>query len=163
MPYLDPSSVVQRFSDTLLSEIRPAIPDDDALVRAQAGSMASTLRFLATQLEREEAAVEVQQDVLLTALSETEDTLAAIDPDEGADKVQEAIVAARADVDAASDAPHAETEMVLLEAAESVLAAIDASLDGEDARRCRTPMYRFLDVRLAEHHAVLGREANENE
>lgn len=162
MPYLDPATVLERFSGTLLSEIRPTIPDDEELVRAQAGSMASTLRFLAAEIEREERALASQHEALLAALSDTDAAVEAVDTD-GADRVAEAVASARASVEDAEDEERAAREGALLSAADDVLAAIDAALDGDDARRCRTPVYRFLDRRLEAHHAILGREGSDDE
>lgn len=159
MPYLNPSTVLERFSGTILSDVRPTIPEDEELVRAQAGSMASTLRFLAAELEREEQALVDQRVELLAALDDLAVLLDALDED-GAAAVARTVESAQADVEAAADEKRAARERALLVAADDVLASIDDALEGEVARRCRTPLYRFLDRRLAAHHAILGREAD---
>jgi hypothetical protein len=162
MPYLDPAAVLERFSGTLLGEVRPAIPDDEAVVRAQTGSMASTLRFLARELERDQASLAAQQEALLTALDDTERALAAIDDGE-TEPVTDAIESARGTVAGAADDDRETREAVILTAADDVLAAIDGALAGDDACRCRTPMYDFLDRRIQAHHAILGREGADDE
>lgn len=150
MPYLRPETVLEEFSGFTLSTVRPAIREDEEFVRGQAGSMASTLRFLADELEAREAMVDEQERALREALETVADTT----PDAA---VAEAVTAAVADLD---DAPGGvrEREGVLLEAADDVLAAIDTHLEGERAREARRPLYDFLDARTEGQLRMLGRE-----
>lgn len=150
MPYLRPETVLEEFSGFTLSTVRPAVREDEEFVRGQTGSMASTLRFLAGELEAREAMVEEQERALREALERVAEQTADT-------PVREAVEAAVADLD---DLPGSarEREGVLLEAAEGVLAAIDTHLDGETARLARQPMYEFLDTRTAGQLRVLGRE-----
>lgn len=155
MPYLRPETVLEEFSGFTLSTVRPAIAEDEEFVRGQTGSMASTLRFLADELEAREAMVDEQERALREALDvvteRTADTPAA-----------EAVEAAVADVD---DAPGGvrEREGVLLEAADDVLAAVDTHLEGDAARRARRPVYDFLDTRTEGQLRMLGREPESEE
>jgi hypothetical protein len=155
MPYLRPETVLEEFSGFTLSTVRPAIAEDEEFVRGQTGSMASTLRFLASELEAREAMVDEQERALREALDvvteRTADTPAA-----------EAVEAAVADVDAAPDGVR-EREGVLLEAADDVLAAVDTHLEGDAARRARRPVYDFLDTRTEGQLRMLGREPESEE
>lgn len=156
VPYLSPADVLRRFSRFSLSTVRPAIPEDERFVRGQVGSMASTLRFLAGELEGRERAVTEQERALRAAL----DDVAGVVDDDGS--VGSAVVDARErldDGDGGDDAARTATERerTLLAAADDVLASIDEELDDEAARAARRPLYRFLDVRLEAQHRMLGR------
>lgn len=153
MPYLRPETVLEEFSGFTLSTVRPAIREDEEFVRGQTGSMASTLRFLAGELEAREAMVDEQERALREALDAVAERTADT-------PVAEAVEAAVTDVD---DAPGGvrEREGALLEAADDVLASVDTHLDGEHAREARQPMYDFLDTRTAGQLRMLGRESEE--
>ena len=155
VPYLSPADVLRRFSRFSLSTVRPAVPEDERFVRGQVGSMASTLRFLAGELEGRERAVAEQERALRAAL----DDVAEVVDDDGS--VGSAVVDARErlDDDGGDDAARTATERerTLLAAADDVLASIDEELDDEAARAARRPLYRFLDVRLEAQHRMLGR------
>lgn len=152
MPYLEPEDVLREFSRYALEDVRPALKEDEQFMRGQVGSMASTLRFLAGELEGMEDAVDRQRRSLADALRETETRVS--DP-----QVREAVVGARERVeDAGHDARDA--ERVLLDAANDALAAIDA-LDENAARRARAPVYDFLDARLEMQHRLLGRPTDD--
>ena len=155
MPYLRPETVLEEFSGFTLSTVRPAIRANEEFVRGQTGSMASTLRFLADELEAREAMVDEQEGALREALDGVRERTADT-------PVAEAVEAAVADLD---DAPGGvrEREGALLEATEDVLAAIDAHLDGETARQARRPVYEFLDTRIGGQLRMLGREPGEGE
>lgn len=155
MPYLRPETVLEEFSGFTLSTVRPAIRADEEFVRGQTGSMASTLRFLAGELEAREAMVDEQERVFREALGAVADLTA----DQG---VAAAVDAAAADLDGAPDTVR-EREEALLEAANDVLAAIDTHLDGEAARRTRRPVYDFLDTRTEGQLRMLGRDSPEAE
>lgn len=151
MPYLEPASVLREFSGFAATEIRPALADDEEFMRGQVGSMASTLRFLADEIEGFDAAVGAQRASLLDAL---EESLAAVDDPE----VEATLSSARDRVRAADGRPR-EVERTLLEAAEDALEAVDA-LDERDAAAARAPLYEFLDARLAAQLELLGRPAD---
>lgn len=152
MPYLEPADVLREFSRYALEEIRPALKEDEQFMRGQVGSMASTLRFLAGELDAMDEAVASQRQSLESALAEAEDRVS--DPE-----VREAVVAARERVEGAG-ADARETERVLLDAANDALAAID-DLDDEAARAARAPVYDFLDTRLETQLHLLGRPADD--
>lgn len=152
MPYLEPEDVLREFSRYALEDIRPALKEDEQFMRGQVGSMASTLRFLAGELEGMDDAVASQRQSLVDALAETETRVSD-------QQVREAVVDARERVEAAGSDPR-ETERVLLDAANDALAAVD-DLDDEDARRARAPIYDFLDTRLEAQLQLLGRRADD--
>lgn len=155
MPYLSPADVLRRFSRFTLSTVRPAVSDDEAFVRGQVGSMASTLRFLAGELEGRERAVAEQERALREALREVADVV----EDDG--PVAATAVGARERLDAAGDDTTAhEREQALLAAADDVLACIDGTLDDEAARAARRPLYGFLDTRLEAQLRMLGRRTD---
>lgn len=148
VPYLDPSRVLREFSRYATSEIRPAVADDEAFVRGQVGSMASTLRFLAGELDGMDAAVATQRESLLEALAAAQEPVE--DPE-----VTETLVRATERVANADGSPR-DVEAVLLEVADDALAAVDA-LDDETAREARSPLYEFLETRLDAQLRLLGR------
>lgn len=148
MPYLDPSHVLREFSRYAASQIRPAVADDEAFVRGQVGSMASTLRFLASELEGTDAAVATQRESLLQGLA------AAQEPVEDPQVID--TLATASDLVSDADGSPREVEDVLLEAADDALTAVD-ELDDETAREARSPLYEFLETRLDAQLRVLGR------
>lgn len=152
MPYLEPEDVLREFSRYTLEEVRPALKEDEQFMRGQVGSMASTLRFLAGELDGMDDAVAQQRQSLETALAMAEDEV----PD---GRVAATVANARERVaDTSSDAR--DTERVLLDAANEALAAID-ELDEEAARCARKPIYEFLDTRLETQLRLLGRPADD--
>lgn len=148
MPYLEPERVLREFSRYALSEVRPALADDEQFVRGQVGSMASTLRFLAGELEGVDDAVDAQRIALEAALAEA----GAVVTDDDA----EATIADARDRIAAAEGRPRDVERTLLDAADDALAAL-ADLSDDDAREARTSLYRFLDARLEAQHRLLGR------
>ncbi len=155
MPYLDPSTVLQRFSRFAISELRPVVPDDDQFVAAQVGSMASTLQFLSGELAGTDAAVDRQAAALDAAIPAIETVLD--DRDLQAPAVRDAL--GDASEATATDGDRRARETACLEATDEVLAAIDADLEGPDARAARRPLYDVLDARLDAQHAMMGRES----
>lgn len=148
MPYLDPDAVLRRFSTYALEEIRPALRDDEEFMRGQVGSMASTLRFLATELDGIDDAIAAQRCRLLEALDEAQAIVD--DPD-----VREDLSTAAEHVTEAGDSPR-EIERSLLTAADDALAAVD-TLPEPTAREARRPLYGFLDARVEAQLRLLGR------
>lgn len=152
MPYLAPEQVLREFSRYALAEIRPALADDEEFIRGQVGSLASTLRFLAAELEGFERAVETQRTSLLEALDEA---AAAV-----SDETVEAAIADARDRVAGADGTPREIEATVLAAADEVLAAID-ELPDDAARPAREPLYTFLDARVTAQLELLGRPADD--
>jgi hypothetical protein len=152
MPYLEPEQVLREFSRYTIEEVRPALADDEEFMRGQVGSMASTLRFLAGELEGMDAAVDGQRESLLDALDRAE---SAVEDD----AVLETLRDARSRVEAADDDAR-DAERVLLAAAEDALSAVD-DLDEEAAREARRPLYDFLDTRLEAQLGLLGRRPDD--
>jgi len=153
MPYLKPEETMRQFSKFVLEEVRPRIEDE--FVRAQLGSMSSTLRFMSGEIQGMDEAVEAQRRTFVSSLDGVE---AALDGSEAeTDRVLEAVEDARERVDANADADTRETEKALLAACEDVLQTIDDELDGDDARSARRPLYDFLDVRVESQLRMCGR------
>lgn len=151
MPYLEPELVLDGFAQFAIEEVRPALKEDEAFMRGQVGSMASTLRFLASELEGREDAVAAQRSALEESLAEARDAVA--DP-----SVREVLIDALDRVTGASGSPR-EVESLLLEVAEEVFETVE-SLDGPAAREARAPLYRFLDERLEAQLGLLGRSTD---
>lgn len=158
MPYLDPSHVLREFSSFAREEIRPALADDERFVAAQVGSMASTLQYLAAELDAGGEAVATQREALGDALDDAADVLRNADAD-GAEAAFAAVTDAQQRVaELGDDTREAEDE--LLDAADEALAAIDG-LEDETAKAARRPLYAFLDARLETHLRMLGREPDD--
>jgi hypothetical protein len=151
MPYLEPEHVLRELSSYAAREIRPAIAEDEAFMRGQVGSMASTLRFLAGELEGMDSAVAAQRASLLDALEEA----AAVADDPAAGELADL----RETVESADGDPRA-VEATVLGAAEEALALVD-DLDESVAREARDPLYAFLDDRLSAQLRLLGRPAGD--
>ncbi len=151
MPYLDPAVILREFSSFAATEIRPALADGEEFMHGQVGSMASTLRFLADELEGFDAAVATQREALLDALETTRATID--DP-----AVAETVTAVESRVRAA-DGNARGVEQTVLEGADEALAAVDA-LDDAAAREARAPLYEFIDERLEAQLTLLGRPAD---
>lgn len=148
MPYLEPAQILREFSSYAATEIRPAIADDEEFMRGQVGSLASTLRFVAGELEGMDQAVAAQRASLLEALAETIDVVE--DPE-----TVERLDSLRGDIEDATDDPR-EIEEIVLAAADEALALVD-DLDEPIAREARNPLYEFLDDRLEAQLRLLGR------
>lgn len=148
MPYLEPERVLREFSRYALAEIRPALADDEQFIRGQVGSMASTLRFLAGELEGIDAGVDSQRDALEAALADATEIVNDAEVEVTLTRTHEEV--------ATADGSPREMERTLLDAADEALTAIDG-LPPEEAREARRPLYTFLDARLAAQHRLLGR------
>lgn len=148
MPYLQPERVLEEFARFAVEDVRPALRDDETFVRGQVGSMASTMRFLATELVEVDDAVATQRASLLAALADAEE--AVDDP-----TAREALVEVHRRVEESSGSPRA-VERLLLSAADEAFEAVDA-LDEPTARSARAPLYRFLDARIDAQLGLLGR------
>jgi len=149
MSYLKPEKTARRFSKFVLEEVRPRVEDE--FVRAQLGSMASTLRFMSGEIQGMDEAVEAQRGTFAAALDGVE---AAVGENE--EKVLESVEDARESVD--EDVGTRELEESLLVACENILQAIDDELEGDEARRARGPLYDFLDVRIESQLRMCGRK-----
>lgn len=154
MPYLRPEDLLRRFSRFTREEVRPAVREDERFVRAQVGSMASTLRFLSGELAGMEEAVDAQHAALADALETAGGRLDDVD---GGDAVEDAIAEARESLASPPDDVR-DHEAALLSACNRALDAIDGDLDGRAARRVREPLYGFLDTRLDRQLGMLGRD-----
>lgn len=72
MPYLRPDDVLSRFADFARDDVREALPAEEAFVRAQVGSAASTLEFVAGELAGASPALDDQEAEFLGVLDDVE-------------------------------------------------------------------------------------------
>jgi hypothetical protein len=157
MPYLKPEDALARISGFTRDELRPGIAEDREFLRDQAGSMSSTLRFLAREIEMREDVVQEQAETLEASLIMARKELADID---GADAVRAAVDDALAVVQSLETLDTYECERAILNACNDVLAVIQSDLMGDDARRVRRPLYDFIDTRLQLQLEILGQSSN---
>jgi hypothetical protein len=157
MPYLKPEDALARISGFTRDELRPGIAEDREFLRDQAGSMSSTLRFLAREIEMREDVVREQAETLEASLIMARKELADID---GADAVRAAVDDALAVVQSLETLDIYERERAILDACNDVLAVIQSELIGDDARRVRRPLYDFIDTRLQLQLEILGQSSN---
>lgn len=158
MLYLDPEDVLERLSKFAIEEVRPAIRDDERFVKAQVGSMASTLRFLSGELAALERSMGRQEQSFREALADVD---ARIDKqDRDLERIRNAISDSRAELATAENS--LEREEIILEDADDILSLIDANVD-DHATACtlREPFYGFLDTRVNAQLQMLGRDAGE--
>lgn len=155
MPYLEPEHVLQQFASYLNEDVRNAIEDDQKFVRAQVGSMSSSLNFLSRELGGMHVALKTQQRRLHCSLDDIEDGLS---EDESGAAVADAITAARADIERADATNAREFEQELTTAAIAVFKAVNEELDDADAQQARQPLYDFLDTRVQTQLDLLGRK-----
>jgi hypothetical protein len=151
MPYLQPEVILGRFAQFTRSNIRSGIKEDEEFLKSQAGSMSSTLRFLAREIEHREDSVAKQREVLLDAL---EDVRSATE----AERVQRAADDARTQVENANAMDVYDVEKEFLDACNEVLTVIDETLGEGDANPTRAPLYEFIEFRLDEQLRILGRD-----
>ena len=154
MPYLQPEVALDRIAGFTRNEIRSGIKDDREFLQSQAGSMSSTLRFLAREIEYREEAIAHQRAVLDDALT----TVATDASEMGAEAVREAASDASSSLEGLETMDVYAVEQELLDAANDVLAVIDGSVDDEQACRLREPLYEFIECRLDEQLKMLGRD-----
>lgn len=152
MPYLDPEHVLQQFAGYLQGDVRDAIDDDHKFVKAQVGSMSSSLNFLARELDSMTADLETQRESLLDALDAVEET---IEDDDKAADVEASIEDARARIEDADTNDDYEYERVLTDAATDVLETID-EMNPQEATRVREPLYAYINTRVRTQIEALG-------
>ncbi len=155
MPYLEPEHVLQQFASYLNDDVRNAIDDDQKFVRAQVGSMSSSLNFFARELGGMHVALKTQQRRLHCALDDIESNLG---ESESAAAVADTIADARADIESADATNATALEQELTTAAIGVFEAVNEKLDDEAARQARQSLYDFLDTRVETQLDLLGRE-----
>lgn len=156
MPYLKPENALERISGFTRKEIRGGIAADREFLKDQAGSMSSTLRFMAREIEMREDVVEEQFETFLTSLDTVERALAEVNHDR-APAVEAAVADAHDRIDSLDTLDVYAREQALLVACNDVLDAIERDLDGDAARRIRRPIYDFIDTRLQLQLQILGR------
>lgn len=154
MPYLEPEHVLRQFATYLQQDVRDAIDGDHKFVKAQVGSMSSSLNFLAMELDSLGEDLATQQQALLDALDDAERELDTVDD---STSVAETITASRERVQNAELTDSYAFERELTEAVTAVLNALD-ELSEDDARRVRRPLYSFLETRVTTQLEALGGE-----
>lgn len=157
MPYVKPEEALTRISGFTREEIRPGIAEDREFLRDQAGSMSSTLRFLAREIELREDVVDEQAATLEGSLAGASEELASI---EGSEPVEDAVADGLDRLNALETMDVYRREQVSLDACNEVLAAIDDHLEGAAARRVRRPVYEFIDTRFQLQRKILGRSSD---
>ena len=154
MPYLAPEHVLRQFATYLQEDVRDAIDDDHKFVKAQVGSMSSSLSFLAMELDSLGEDLSTQQQALLDALDDAESELGTI---EDPASVAETITTSRERVQNTELADSYAFERELTEAVTAVFESLD-ELPEDDARRVRKPLYSFLETRVTTQLEALGGE-----
>jgi hypothetical protein len=144
MPYFDPGEVVGQFAKYLQRDVREAI-DDEKFVKAQVGSMSSSLTFLGRELGGMHVAVNTQRRRLVDALDDLEQALE--DGEIHSDAVAETVASARERVADADGRPY-EMERELTASANEVLDSINEELSGAEAHRARQPLYDYMETRV---------------
>jgi len=156
MPYLDPVGFLDQTDDFLRGDVRSAIPEAEGYVRAQVGSMASSISFLARELAAMHPALVEQEAAFTEALADIEAEIADWDD---ADPVETALGDARARLEEAPDpgspATIKEREDALLAALDDLLAVAD-SLPPDRARTVRAHLYTVLTTRVDSQLAMLN-------
>jgi hypothetical protein len=153
MTYVPPSVVLERLSEFTAETVVDAIGQESAFVRAQVGSMSSTLGFLAREVERRDEAVLEQRRATLEALR----TLEGLDAD-----AVEAFVADQRETIESTDPALGNTEPVrrsLREVLEAIRAAVEDGRFGDDTPEARAVLYDLFETRVDSQLRVLGRES----
>lgn len=158
MPFADHATLIDELAAFLKEDVRAAIPEDEAFVRAQIGSAASTMRFLSKELAELGIAIETQEaafeDALASLESSTQD-----DTEFGAQ-----VATARAEFESL---PTATGPRALREREQQFLAVVEALLEAaedlppERARDVRQPLYDVLDTRVDAQLAMLRGDLRE--
>lgn len=153
MVYLPPSDVLDRLSEFTADTLVGAIGNGSKFQRAQAGSMSSTLGFLARETEHREQSFLEQRVALLEALDELEGL--------GDDDATSFVTAQRDLVD--SEEPTMgnadDVQATLLEAIGGLQSAMADGTFGEDTTRARAVLYELLEKRVQSQLQVVGRDA----
>jgi len=151
MPYVPPSVVLRRLSEFTADTVVGAIGEESTFVRAQVGSMSSTLGFLAHEVERRDEAVLEQRRATLEALKTLESL-------EG-DAVEAFVVDQRKAIES-TDPALGNTEAVRSSLRE-VLEAIRAAVEDDrfdDTAAARAVLYDLFETRVDSQLRMLGRE-----
>lgn len=159
MTYVSPSVVLERLSEFSSGTIVEAIgeestTEESTFVRAQVGSMSSTLGFLAREVEHRDESVRRQRRALLDALDDLE---------EFADDGAGTFVADRRDAVEAVEPTLGNLEdvrAVLRETLGELQHAVDDGTFGEDTPAARTVLYDLFETRVESQLRVLGRESD---
>lgn len=70
MPYMPPATVIEQLSAFMLETLQDELDEDSAFLRAQVGSMSSTLGLLSQEIRDRPAAIERQRSAVIEALDD---------------------------------------------------------------------------------------------
>jgi hypothetical protein len=150
MPHTDPELLLERFSGFLYRDVRSTI-EEDQLLHAQLGSLSSTLRLLAKELEHYGSDIETQRVAFERALERVDDR---VDTDQ---TIASAIDDARNRLDAVPEYELREKERTILAEASRLLETIEDECCADRAGELRAPLYAFVKERTATQLETLGR------
>lgn len=154
MTYVSPSVVLERLSEFTSGTVVEAIGEESRFVRAQVGSMSSTLGFLSREVEHRDESVRRQRRALLDAL----DDLGRLGDDGAGDFVadrREAVESVEPTLGNLED-----VRTILRETLEELRVAVDDGTFGEDTPEARTVLYDLFETRVENQLRVLGRDAD---
>lgn len=152
MTYLPPSVVLSRLSEFTSDTVIGGIGEGSKFVRAQVGSMSSTLGFLSQEIARQDEALLEQREALLDALDDVENL---------GDNEVSVFVADQRDTVENIDPRMGNTEevqSVLLDAMGDLQTAINDGTFEEDTAEARGVLYDLFETRVQSQLWVLGRD-----
>lgn len=152
MPYLPPSVVLERLSEFTSDTVIGSIGEESKFVRAQVGSMSSTLGFLSQEVAHQGESMLEQHEALLDAL----DTLSGLGGEEA-----EAFLADQRETVEGIDpvlGNRGEVRTVLLTVLGDLRQAVNDRTFGEDTPEARGVLYDLFETRIESQLWMLGRE-----
>lgn len=153
MPYLPPSVVLGRVSEFTADTLVESVGQESEFMRAQVGSMSSTLGFLARETAHRDEAILERRTALLDALDELESL--------GRGPADSFVTAQREAIEAV-EPTMGNTDEVESTVRESLGALQRAVTDGTfdpDTPTARGILYDLFETRVESQLRVLGRDA----
>ncbi len=151
MPYVPPSTVLGRLSEFTADTVVDAIGEESTFVRAQVGSMSSTLGFLAREVEHRDESILERRRALLDALDELEGVGGAAADAFVADQ-RERVEAVEPVIGNADD-----VETAVRETLGELQRAVDDGTFGAETPEARARLYELFEHRVESQLHVLGR------
>jgi hypothetical protein len=151
MPYVPPSTVLGRLSEFTADTVVDAIGEESTFVRAQVGSMSSTLGFLAREVEHRDESILERRRALLDALDELEGVGGAAADAFVADQ-RERVEAVEPVIGNADD-----VETAVRETLGELQRAVDDGTFGAETPEARARLYDLFEHRVESQLHVLGR------
>lgn len=152
MTYIAPSVVLGRLSEFTSDTVVEAIGEESSFVRAQVGSMSSTLGFLSREVEHREEAVLEQRRRLLEAFENLEHL---------GDEDASSFVAEKREAIESIDPIIGKTDDIRTKSRDTLgelRQAIEEGTFGEDTPEARTILYDLFETRIENQLHMLGRE-----